>query len=94
MNIEELWDLVNSDNAKISNMLMRKAYTLRDTRSYWWRAKIELKSFVYNLEILSVFFMINAVDFQWDNLYQHMLNKKKYFNVIQSQRHSLIFRLI
>ena len=46
--IEELRDLVAHDNANISEDLVQKASSLKGTRPYWWRARAEFESLVYN----------------------------------------------
>ncbi len=55
VDIEELRALVNNDGGKMSDIITRKAQTLRGTRPYWWRAKTELESFVHCQGTPSVF---------------------------------------
>ncbi len=68
LSVQELRDLVGSENEAFSNRVLHSATSLRGTRPYWFKQRSRLFAMVDTLGLPTVFFTHSATDTQWPEL--------------------------
>jgi hypothetical protein len=92
--LEEFRELIAQDNSRLANIIARKVVNLRKIKSYWMKCRFELEAMMKNLNCFHVFFICNAIDMQWHDLYKHMFDFELFQKNTNTKRERLSHRLL
>ncbi len=86
--------MIENSEFHLINMIVRKTATVQDTRLYWNRVRMKLKTMIYDLICFSLFFTLNVTDLQWCNLYAYMSDREMYMTASENERVKIAWRLL
>jgi hypothetical protein len=92
--LEELRELITQDDNRLANIITRRIVNLREIRFYWMKCRFELEIMMKNLNYSHVFFICNAIDMQWHDLYKHMSDFELFQQDTNTKREKLIHRFL
>ena len=90
----EYW--LSKKNNYLHDEINRKTCNLRNIRTHWRKTKKQLKIMIYNVDFSNFFFIFNAIDMQWIDLYRHFFAnwKNEYDNVNKFVRIKIVTRFL
>jgi hypothetical protein len=92
--LEELRKLIAQDDNRLANIITKRVVNLREIRFYWMKCRFELEAMMKNLNCSHVFFICNAIDMQWHDLYKHMSDFELFQKNTNTKRERLFHRFL